>query len=136
MSYFRLFLRGAAWGCLASLLGSMTFVLLVLVPMVFRAASQMDYPDPIYIARDLILFSGAGGLLSVIPSVILGTIGGIVLNLLVQSRDSIRASSIASVSLGALVGLVTTSLIIVAYIFGLGLVGLGRDILLLVVVQK
>ena len=120
MSYARLLFRGASWGCWMSLLGSMIFLLLVLAPMTYQAVSA-DFSNRYEAIGTWIFGLLLASLLSIIPAVILGSIGGMVLNLLIQRNDFMRSSGRASASVGAVVGLASTSLIVVTFLVWLGL---------------
>jgi len=104
------------------LLSSAIFLFLFLVPRTPGELSKLGGTDDIIGA--LIFASVYIGILTVTPSIILGTMGGIALNLLIQRTDLIRSSAVASAAVGAVVGLVATSLIVAAFLFGLGL---GKD---------
>jgi hypothetical protein len=125
MSYIDLLFRGAGWGCGMSLLGNVIFIVFVMAPMTYHAVSA-DFSNPYEAIGAWITGLLIAGLLSVIPSVVLGSVGGMVLNLLIQRNDSIRSSAPASASVGAIIGLVFTLLIVLAF---LALLGLDYDTL-------
>ncbi len=106
MSHLRSPFRGAGWGCLTSLVGGAVFWFLFLVPI---ASDDAYYPEALLFASFI---------LTIVPASILGTIGGMILDILIHLNESIGSSTLACASAGGIVGLATTSLLV--FLFGLG----------------
>ncbi len=123
--------RGASWGFLTSFIGGTVFSVFFLVPTVldvFEIGSRSK-DGTIYFGYAILFFlaSFPVTLLTVIPAIVFGTIGGMGLGLLIHLDGFVGSSTFASVSAGGIAGLETTLLLVAALVFALGL---GMDFLL------
>ncbi len=127
--------RGAAWGCLMALIGSIVFLasvflgLIVLVGLsgMGNVANTSAPFMPLYTIGFLTV---AIGLLTVMPASILGAMGGAALGFLIHLNKSIGSSTLVCASAGGIVGLATTSLLVAVFLSELGGSG-GPDLDLL-----
>ena len=120
--------REAGWGCLTSLIGSMVFSVLFLLPRIPDELSRIGYVNNGangYLGHLAFAFLYVAAL-TIIPATVFGTIGGMALGLLIHLDESVGSSTFASLSAGGIVGLALTSLLVVIFLFGLGL---GMDYL-------
>ena len=116
--------REAGWGCLTSLIGSMVFSVLFLLPRIPDELSRIGYvnngaDEYGYVGHLAFAFLYVAAL-TIIPATVFGTIGGMALGLLIHLDASVGSSTFASVGAGGIVGLALTSLLVATFLFRLG----------------